>query len=69
MPTKRDRDTNSAFTPLHQMEDRTLARTSNYNETVRANNNRYDRGDAGKTLPKGRVAGAQWKKSRGKSRS
>lgn len=49
--------------PEHQLEDRFLSRTSNYNETVRANNRRYDRGEAGKRLPKGRTAARQYKAS------
>jgi len=52
--------------PMHQMEDRTKARTSNYNETVRANNKRYDSGGRGKKLPKGRTAAKQWKRKSGR---
>jgi hypothetical protein len=49
--------------PLHQMEDSTKSRTSNYNETVRANNKRYDSGGSGKKLPRGSAASRQYRKS------
>ena len=47
-------------TELHQIE-KIGPRNSNYNETVRANNNRYDRGQPGKTLPRGKVADKTWR--------
>lgn len=48
---------------IHEMQDATKPRTSNYNETVRANNNRLDAGSqkSVKRLPKGRAAAAQYK--------
>lgn len=53
--------------PLHQIE-RLGSRTTNYNETVRANNKRYDAGGTGKRLPKGRVADKQWRGKRSSGR-
>lgn len=48
------------------MESPARSKTSNYNETVRANNKRIDSGQGEKTkrLPKGKTAGRQWKSSR-----
>lgn len=52
---------------IHEEQDRTLSRTSNYNETVRANNNRLDSDNqkSVKRLPKGRTAAAQYKGRKG----
>jgi hypothetical protein len=48
---------------LHQIENDS-PRNTNYNETVRANNKRYDRGESGKTLPRGKVADKTWRPSK-----
>jgi len=52
--------------PMHQIEDATRGRRSNYNETVRANNRRADAGKPMKRLPKGRMASKTYRKSGGK---
>jgi hypothetical protein len=53
-------------TELHQIE-KDGPRNTNYNETVRANNKRYDSGAPGKTLPRGKVADQTWRKKKARS--